>query len=305
MPDNNLSLKEIEKLGYYDFMSYVGTPFFHVGGLKSSLELAGLCRIKSASKVLIVGCGSGLSACFLAKKLKCHVIGLDIAEVSIKKAKERAKRELLEDQAEFLTGSAYGLPFEAETFDAVITEFVSQSLNQTRAFEEFVRVLKPSGYVGINELFKKQNIPSNIAEEILSAQRLVQEATGLEFNIYSKDDWSAWLEKSGLKKVQVNEYSKYVKIDELPEYNDQISINELPEYNDYITIKELPRIFAVGKNLIKIISLKHNRKMFKYLILSQIIRNRYKKIRTFKAVLFRNKTTSGYVGCVLGIGQKG
>ncbi|MDR6223807.1 hypothetical protein J2750_002284 [Methanococcoides alaskense] len=32
MQKKDLSMEEIEGLGYYDLMSYLGVPYFHVGG---------------------------------------------------------------------------------------------------------------------------------------------------------------------------------------------------------------------------------------------------------------------------------
>lgn len=46
-----LSVKEVEALGYYDFMSYLGVPYYHVGGLtstKNSLSYAGLTLQKDS-----------------------------------------------------------------------------------------------------------------------------------------------------------------------------------------------------------------------------------------------------------------
>ena len=166
-----LSVKEAESLGYYEFMNYLGVPYYHVGGLGSTKKLAELCRIDSAKKVLIVRCGTGLSACYLAREIGCEVVGIDIEELSIEKAKERAKRQGVSDKAKFRVGDAHALPFEAGTFDAVITEFVSQFLDRERAFKEFTRVLRPRAYVGINEMYREKEIPAKAAKEIDQAEK--------------------------------------------------------------------------------------------------------------------------------------
>ena len=44
------SVKEAEALGYYDFMSYLGVSYYHIGGLTSSKKLAELCQIDSTKK---------------------------------------------------------------------------------------------------------------------------------------------------------------------------------------------------------------------------------------------------------------
>ena len=298
MADHNLSLKEVEQLGYYDFMSYVGVPFYYTGGLKSSLELVRLCHIEENKKILMVGCGTGLSACFLAKKLGCDVVGVDIAELSVKKAQERAKQEFIADRAEFRIGNAYNLPFESDTFDAVITEFVAMFLDKTRAFKEFVRVLKPGGYVGINELSINNSAAySNIADEILIAEQIFKEISGFELKLCTRNDWKKRLEEAGLKNVQINNYNSPVEVINLPEYRDHININELPDYNNYISIK---KSHGVISNLKKSLDLKYKRRILKYIMFSKTLRNRLLKLRKAKKLLY----STGHVGCILGIAQK-
>ncbi|MCK4810935.1 MAG: class I SAM-dependent methyltransferase, partial [Methanosarcinales archaeon] len=158
MPENDLSIEEIENLSYYDFMSYLGVPFYQIGGLTSTEKLGGLCQIDEDKKVLVIGCGTGFNACYIVRKFGCRLVGVDIAEEAIKKAKERAESENLRGRVEFRVGDAYALPFEAGTFDAVITQFVSQFLDMEKALKEFVRVLKTGGCVGINEIFKDKDM---------------------------------------------------------------------------------------------------------------------------------------------------
>lgn len=45
-----LSVKQFESLGYYDFVSYLGVPYYHIGVLISTKKLAELCRTESAKK---------------------------------------------------------------------------------------------------------------------------------------------------------------------------------------------------------------------------------------------------------------
>ena len=87
-----LSVKQAEALSYYNFMSYLGVPYYHVGGLTSTKKLAELCRIDPTKKVLMVGCGGGFSACYLAREIGCEVVGIDIAKLSIEEAKFRTKQ---------------------------------------------------------------------------------------------------------------------------------------------------------------------------------------------------------------------
>ncbi|MFZ2499729.1 class I SAM-dependent methyltransferase [Methanosarcina sp.] len=276
------SVKEAEALGYYDFMSYLGVPYYHIGGLTSTKKLAELCRIDSTKKVLMVGCGTGFSACYLARTIGCEVIGIDIAELSIEEAKERAKRQGVSDKAKFRVGDAYVLPFQAGTFDAVMTEFVSQFLDRKRAFKEFARVLKPGAYVGINEMYRETEVPSKAAEELSQAEKIFAEITGLPFSLVSPEKWKEELEKAGLKDVKVRRCKPSKDIKELK--NMAESIGGAWSFVEYL----LNLIF----------------KMVKYSLLSRKIRHRFKMLGEGKKILLRKKSTSKYVGYVLATGRK-
>ncbi len=277
-----LSVKEAEALGYYDFMSYLGVPYYHVGGLTSTKKLAELCRIDSTKKVLMVGCGTGFSACYLARKIGCEVVGIDIAELSIEEAKERAKRQGVSDKAKFRVGDAYALPFEAGTFDAVITEFVSQFLDRKRAFKEFARVLKPGAYVGINEMYREKEIPAKAAEEIAQAEQKIGEITGLPFSLSSPEEWKEELERAGLKDVNVRMYKHIQYLQETKYMAEAMG-------GTWSFIK-----FLIDPLL----------KMVKYSLLSRKIRYRFKRLGESKKILIRKKSTAKYVGYVLATGRK-
>jgi protein-L-isoaspartate O-methyltransferase len=101
MPREKLDIKEIEELGYYDFMGYLEVPFFNIGGAASMDKLIEMCGIKKNSEVLEVDCGTGGNACYIAKATGCHVTGIDIAEHMVVEAKKRAEKEGLTDRVTF------------------------------------------------------------------------------------------------------------------------------------------------------------------------------------------------------------
>ncbi|MCD4821529.1 MAG: class I SAM-dependent methyltransferase [Methanococcoides sp.] len=282
MQENDLSVEEIEDLGYYDFMSYLGVPYFHVGGLTSTKRLAELCQINKASKVLMVGCGTGFSACFVAEMFVCSVVGVDIAEVSIRKAKERVESLGLGDRVEFRIGDAYDLPFEPDTYDVVITEFVSQFLDMDKAFREFVRVLKPGGMVGINEMYRDADIPPVIEEDILEAERIFGELTQLPFSIYSPEEWEQRLERAGFSDVHVHKHKVSVSVKELE-----------------LVIRAMGGLGKFAKLFLGLMI-----GMIRYALSSKEIRNRFKQISRGKRILLNKRSTSKYVGYVLGVGTK-
>lgn len=184
------------ELSYFGLQVYWGVSKGHMGGLKSTDELIELCRIDEDKHVLDVGCGFGITSCYIARKHGCRVVGVDITEEMINKAKERAKREGVQDRVEFGIGDAQTLPFKDDFFDIVISESVIAFLvDKAKGINEYVRVAKPGGYVGINEgTWIRAHPPAEFA-------KYVSRIAGAKFE--TPNNWRRLLEPSGLKNVEV------------------------------------------------------------------------------------------------------
>ena len=152
---------------YLELHAYSGATK-HMGGLSTTKELVGLCGVNEGSYVLEVGCGTGATARYLAQKVGCRVLGVDIRSSMIEQARERAARAGVQDRVEFRVADATGLPFEDDTFDAVLVESVTTFIeDKAAATGEYARVLKPGGCVGLNEeLWHQTPVPPNIVEYV-------------------------------------------------------------------------------------------------------------------------------------------
>jgi len=197
--------------------SYFATK--HAGGLKSTIELIELCNINKDSYVLDAGCGVGTTACYLAKKYGCRVIGIDILERMIKWSKQKAKKEGLEDRVEFRIANAQNLPFEDALFDVVIGEAVNAFVeDKQKAMREYVRVTKPGGFVGLHEAtWLKTSPPKEVLESFAKLHKLLYDV-GLEgygkwVNEFSADGWKNLLQSAGLKDIVVRTYKTNPKND--------------------------------------------------------------------------------------------
>jgi arsenite methyltransferase len=136
---------------FFDFAAKVGLTK-HIGGIEATEMLIELCQISKDKHILDVGCGAGVTPVFLAKTIGCSVVGVDISEGMVQRSKERAKKERLKDRIDFRNADAQELPFDDNTFDAVITESVTAfPEDKQKAVNEYVRVTKPGGYIGLNE----------------------------------------------------------------------------------------------------------------------------------------------------------
>lgn len=178
---------------YLDLQAKLGITK-HAGGLKETIKLAELCHINKDSSVLDVGCGTGMTSCYIVKKYGCKVFGVDIRAKMIEKAKERAKRQGIANKIKFTAASIQSLPFKDNFFDAVISESVTAfAENKEKALSEYVRVTKKGGYIGFNETTWIKSPSEEIAEYVFNAiGHVVPEAL---------DAWVELLESSGIKNI--------------------------------------------------------------------------------------------------------
>ena len=103
-------------------------------------------------KILDYGCGNGVHSIFLAKYGK-EVVGIDLSESSLQIAREKAKKEGIEDKTEFLLMDCENLKFPDNTFDVIFDGGTFSSLDIKKALPELSRVLQPYGFlIGIETL---------------------------------------------------------------------------------------------------------------------------------------------------------
>ena len=278
MPLYNPSPEELEELSYYDFMGYMDVPFFNIGGVGSIIRLAELCEIWEKSKVLVVGCGTGGNSCHLAQTYGCHITGIDISEHMIQKAQLRAEELNLADSVTFQLGDAYHLQFPSDSFDVVLTVFVSQFLDKERAFPEFVRVMKTGGSLGINEMYKADGIPPKAIINVRESEQVFQELTELPFTLNSPTEWRQIFETATLTNIVVEEY---------------------PNFRQHGMSLKIVKEFGGWEKMVKTLG-----QMLLLAAKSKKIRSRFGKISKGKRLLLRDKVATKYVGYVLVVGKK-
>lgn len=267
-----ISIEEIETLGYYDIMSHLDFPFFAIGGIKSTENVLEMSHISKGQQVLLIGCGQGNTAIHIAKNYGCKVVGIDIAEYMIKKAKERLETESEDTQklVNFELGDAYNLEFEDETFDMVVCEFVAQFLDLDKAFKEFSRILRSRGHIALNEMFKMDDIPDEKQELVEFTEEKFSEAIGLDFKLNPPSVWKRWLKDASFSEIEIEEHSDHVKLSD--------------------GVKQIGGF----RKICKLIGT-----MIRLLRASPVVRDRLMTMSKGKRYLMRKKFAGKYVGYVL------
>lgn len=130
------------------------------GKYKVASDLVASLCLMGDEKILDVGCGRGLLAITIAKKLSTgRVTGIDIwrQEDQSNNSQDRflknAKAEGVEHAVEIVTCDMQHMPFPDHTFDIVVSSLaihnIENSEGRKRALREITRVLKPMGKIAL------------------------------------------------------------------------------------------------------------------------------------------------------------
>jgi ubiquinone/menaquinone biosynthesis C-methylase UbiE len=114
---------------------------------EESNEIPQLLALKAGSSVLEVGCGSGGYGLYLAGKVGCRLVGVDINVPGVHNANQLAAAKGLAARVRFeQCDASKRLPFEGNVFDAVFSNDVLCHIPmRPKVLGEIFRVLKRGG----------------------------------------------------------------------------------------------------------------------------------------------------------------
>lgn len=137
-------------------------------------RLADAAEIRQGQYVLDVACGTGILARTVADYVGASglVSGVDINPVMLAMANRIAP------EIDWRKGSAEALPYEDESFDAVVSQFGLMLFSSPEtALREMMRVLKTGGHFAVAVFGSLDNLPAYAAVADLY-ERLVDQAVG-------------------------------------------------------------------------------------------------------------------------------
>ena len=138
---------------------------FHPGGAKLTERLGELLGLTCESRVLDAASGRGASAVVLAQRFGGAVVGIDLSARNVEYAAAEAVRLGLADRLRFEVGDAEHLPLAAASVDAIVCECAFCTFpDKARAAQEFARVLKPGGRVGLSDITRAPGPPGELAD---------------------------------------------------------------------------------------------------------------------------------------------
>jgi len=167
-------------------------------------------NIKEGDTVVDLGSGAG-NDCFVARAIVGEygkVIGLDMTEAMIAKARENAKK-LNYSNVEFVLGDIESMPINTKVADVVISNCVLNLVpNKQKAFEEIYRILKNGGHFSISDVVIKGELPEKI-------KQAAEMYAGCVAGAIDKDEYIRIIERSGFVDVMIQKEKQITVPDDI------------------------------------------------------------------------------------------
>lgn len=185
----------------HEFLARLGKTKLRPGGIEATDWILKKADIKPDSKVLEVACNMGTTLIDIANKYGCDIIGVDLDENALKKAREKIKENGLEEKVKVMKADAFKLPFEDASFDVVINEAMLTMLlgdKKEQALKEYYRVLKPGGVVVTHDVVLLTGSAERAGELRIGLSR----AINVNVEPLISKEWQSCFEKAGFRTEQ-------------------------------------------------------------------------------------------------------
>jgi len=125
--------------------------------------------LRPGETVVDLGSGAGMDAFLAARQVgpNGRVIGVDMTDAMLAKARENARKTGLDAIVEFRKGNIEALPVEDESVDAIVSNCViNLSPEKERVYREAYRVLRPGGRIMISDVVLERPLPEAVLDSI-------------------------------------------------------------------------------------------------------------------------------------------
>lgn len=176
---------DIDKLNYTDFIALIKETNRCPGGKSTIRKVLINTLTNSDSRVLDVGSNTGFNTLEIARVSKARVTGIDISISCVEESIAQLSKDLesIQQNTDFMVGSAYEIPFKDQEFDLVFTGGATSFMeNKAKAINEYLRVTKDWGFICMTPLVYLKNPPQSVIDSVGSI-------IGAEIKKMTSEDW--------------------------------------------------------------------------------------------------------------------
>ena len=180
---------------YLDLIANFGIGGAHPGGFSLTQSILEKETIQPNESVLDIGCGTGQTAAFLARRYLCQVTAVDNHPIMLMKAKKRF--ESIDSPILVIEGDAQNLKLKDNTFDFIIAESVISFTTISKTLNELCRVLKSGGRLILIEMTAEQPLLEEIRQQACNLYGINE--------ILNEEEWKSRLQQAGFSQVEIIE----------------------------------------------------------------------------------------------------
>jgi len=179
-----------------------------VAQVQLTSTLAGLAKINPESVVYDIGCGMGGSSIWLAKQLRCKVIGVTLSPVQRQWAAASARLKAIVPRPQFRCADAESIQFPTESADAVWSiECTEHLFDKPAFFAKAATWIKPGGCFALCAWLSGEQPMSQT--HATQAKRVCE---GMFCpSLGSQSDYVEWFQRAGLQVTKTGIWTDQVK----------------------------------------------------------------------------------------------
>ena len=169
MDKNRLTEADIEQMSYTDFIALLDETNRCPGGKKTIRRIRELIRIDDKTNILDIGSNTGFTSLELARITPANISGIDISESCVNQAKKSLSEDIksVRSRVTFQVASSYSIPFPDDNFDLIMAGGATGFMDdKSKAIREYLRVLKPWGFLVMSPLTYHTQPPQQIVDNV-------------------------------------------------------------------------------------------------------------------------------------------
>ncbi len=176
---------------------YIGTSWTTLEEADALVDLLGLRR---GSLLLELGAGAGWPGLYLAKRSLCRAVLVDLPEVGLAIARERAEADGIAERIEVIVADAAAPPLPAASFDAINhSDLLCCLLGKREVLATCRKVIAPEGRMAFSAI--------SVAPGLSQSELARAISCGPEF-MESDDDYASMLESTGWAVIERRDLTK-------------------------------------------------------------------------------------------------